>query len=183
LIELELPAAKSKALMTYQFLTLKPLLLVINVPEDKIQDDEEGQRLEHEFGCPTVQLSVEIESEIEQLSAGERKEYLAALGITQPAIAKMSQLAFRGLGYISFFTVGEDEVRAWPVADGASAVVAGGTIHSDIAKGFVRVEMFKYRDLISAGSEAKLKEQGKFHLKGKDYLIEDGDILSFRFNV
>lgn len=92
----------------------------------------------------------------------------------------MNQMAFSGLGLISFFTVGTDEVRAWPVRKGALAPEAGGVIHSDIERGFVRAEMFKYNDFIAAGSEAKLKEQGKFYLKGRDYLVEDGDILSFR---
>ncbi len=92
----------------------------------------------------------------------------------------MNQMAFSGLGLISFFTVGTDEVKAWPVRKGALAPEAGSVIHSDIERGFVRAEMFKYDDLISAGSEAKLKELGKYYLKGKDYLVQDGDILSFR---
>ncbi|MFH1347915.1 MAG: DUF933 domain-containing protein, partial [Candidatus Margulisiibacteriota bacterium] len=94
-----------------------------------------------------------------------------------------ARMAFAGLGLISFFTVGEDEVRAWPVKSGSTAPEAGSTIHSDIAKGFVRAEMYTYDDFIAAGSEAKLKEQGKFHLKGRDYIVQDSDILSFRFNV
>jgi ribosome-binding ATPase YchF (GTP1/OBG family) len=95
----------------------------------------------------------------------------------------MTRVVFEGLGLISFFTVGEDEVRAWPIPKGSLAPEAGGIIHSDIAKGFIRAEMMKYTDLIEAGSENKLKETGRFYLKGKDYVVEDGDILSFRFNV
>ena len=95
----------------------------------------------------------------------------------------MNRLVYEGLGLISFFTVGEDEVRAWPVRKGAPASEAGGVIHSDIEKGFVRAEHFFYADLIALGSEAKVKEAGKFQLKGRDYIVADGDILSFRFNV
>ncbi|MFH0886674.1 MAG: DUF933 domain-containing protein, partial [bacterium] len=96
---------------------------------------------------------------------------------------KMSRMAFAGLGLISYFTVGEDEVKAWPCKSGSCAPEAGAVIHSDIAKGFVRAEMYTYDDFIILGSEAKVKDAGKFHLKGKDYIVQDGDILSFRFNV
>jgi ribosome-binding ATPase YchF (GTP1/OBG family) len=172
-----------KQLRTYQFLSMKPLILVVNVPEDRINDLSLMEEISREFSLPAVQISAEIEQEISNLEEKDRAEFMKEMGITESALDKMTTLAFSGLGLISFFTVGEDEVRAWPVRKGSSAPEAGSTIHSDIEKGFVRAEMFKYDELISAGSEAKLKEQGKFHLKGKDYIVEDGDILSFRFNV
>ncbi|MBU0671532.1 MAG: DUF933 domain-containing protein [Candidatus Margulisbacteria bacterium] len=172
-----------KILRAYQFLTLKPLILVVNVPEDRINENNLCAELSHGLPYPCVQLSVELEQEISYLDETDRLSFMKEMGIAEPAIDKMTCLAFAGLGLISFFTVGEDEVRAWPVRKGALAPEAGSVIHSDIAKGFVRAEMCKYDDLIAAGSEAKLKEQGKYYLKGKDYQVEGGDILSFRFNV
>ena len=174
---------QAKKLKTYQFLTLKPVILVINVPEGQINDPACAQPIAEQFSLPCVQLSVELEQEIGSLNPADRPELMKEMGIDEPAIDKMTRLAFAGLGLISFFTVGEDEVRAWPVRKGSGAPEAGSTIHSDIEKGFVRAEMFKYDDLISTGSEAKLKELGKYFLKGRDYIVEDGDILSFRFNV
>ncbi|MFC1568102.1 DUF933 domain-containing protein [Candidatus Margulisiibacteriota bacterium] len=174
---------QAKLLKTYQFLTLKPIVLVVNVPEDQIKDLACTQAIAKQYSFPCVQLSVELEQEVGGLDAADRSEFMKELGIDESAIDKMTRLAFTGLGLISFFTVGEDEVRAWPVRKGSSAPEAGSTIHSDIEKGFVRAEMCKYDDLVSAGSEAKLKESGKYFLKGRDYIVEDGDILSFRFNV
>jgi hypothetical protein len=124
-----------------------------------------------------------LEAEISQLGEGERAEFMKEMGIDEPAVEKMNRLVFQGLGLFSFFTVGEDEVRAWPVKRGAAAAEAGGVVHSDIEKGFVRAEHMNYDDLVTLGSEAKVKEAGKFSLKGRDYIVQDGDILSFRFNV
>jgi len=179
---LELTDEEAKAAKTYQFLTLKPVILVINVPENKIKENS-TQSISKKFPFPVIQLSAELESEISQLEATDQKSFMAEMGITEPALNKMTIMAYLGLGLISFFTVGEDEVRAWPIRKNSLAPQAGRVIHTDIERGFVRAEMFKYADLMSARSEAKLKEQGKFSLKGKDYVVEDGDILSFRFNV
>lgn len=168
------------ALKTYQFMTLKPLFFVINVPEDKINDTSISRSITEKYKYPCIQVSAALEEEMSRLEKADYAEFMKEMGIKESALDKMNQMAFLGLGLISYFTVGTDEVRAWPVRKGALAPEAGGVIHSDIERGFVRAEMFKYDDLIAAGSEAKLKEQGKFHLKGKDYLVEDGDILSFR---
>ncbi len=176
----EFDEEQRKILRAYQFLTLKPLILAVNVPEDKINDGSIVQDLAHGLPYPCVQLSVELEQEISNLDEADGQAFMKEMGIEESAVDKMTRLAFAGLGLISFFTVGEDEVRAWPVRQGALAPEAGSVIHSDIARGFVRAEMCKYADLIAAGSEVKLKEQGKYHLKGKDYKVEDGDILSFR---
>jgi GTP-binding protein YchF len=176
-------AEQKKALRTYQFFTLKPMVIVINVPEDKINDQAAAAQIKAKYNLPAIQVSAELEEEISRLAESEKTEFMHALGIAEPAINKMTRVVFEGLGLISFFTVGEDEVRAWPIPKGSLAPEAGGIIHSDIAKGFIRAEMMKYTDLIEAGSENKLKETGRFYLKGKDYVVEDGDILSFRFNV
>jgi hypothetical protein len=183
LSELAFGEEQTKAMRAYQFLTLKPVILVINVPESQLKETTLAQAISDKFSYPSIQLSAELEAEISQLEEKDRLVFMQELGIDEPVIDKMTRLAFSALGLISFFTVGEDEVRAWPIKKGSTAPEAGSTIHSDIEKGFVRAEMFKYEDLLAAGSEAKLKEQGKFNLKGRDYVVEDGDILSFRFNV
>jgi ribosome-binding ATPase len=174
---------QSKLLRAFQFLSLKPVVLVINVPEDKIKDNSIVTAIKQKYSYPCIQLSAGLEAEINQLGEGERGEFMKEMGIDEPAVDKMNRLVYEGLGLISFFTVGEDEVRAWPVRKGASAAEAGGVIHTDIAKGFVRAEHFTYDDLITLGSEAKIKEAGKFSLKGRDYIVADGDIMNFRFNV
>ncbi|MDD5593879.1 MAG: DUF933 domain-containing protein [Candidatus Margulisbacteria bacterium] len=174
---------KKQLRTTYQFLTIKPIVLVVNVPEDKIKDASIALAIREKYHHPCVQLSAGLEAEIGQLAESERGEFMKELGIDEPAVDKLSRLVYEGLGLISFFTVGEDEVRAWPVRRSASAAEAGGVIHTDIAKGFVRAEHFTYDDLIALGSEDKIKEAGKFSLKGRDYIVQDGDILSFRFNV
>lgn len=181
--QLDFTAEEKKLLQTYQFVSLKPIILVVNVPEDKIHDEAIADNIQHQFSCPTIQVSAEIEQEISQLAEEDRAAFAEEMGIKESALAKMARLAFWGLGLISFFTVGEDEVRAWPVRRGSSAPEAAGVIHSDLTKGFVRAEMFKYEELIALGSEKALKEAGKFHLKGKDYIVEDADILSFRSGV
>lgn len=168
------------ALKTYQFLTMKPVFFVVNVPEDKLNDESISRSITEKFCYPCIQVSAGLEEEISRMDKADYAVFMKEMGIKESALDKMNQMAFSGLGLISFFTVGTDEVKAWPVRKGALAPEAGSVIHSDIERGFVRAEMFKYDDLIAAGSEAKLKELGKYYLKGKDYLVQDADILSFR---
>lgn len=171
----------------YPLLTRKPMLIVLNISEDmihqdsilkKVQERHLGQKVE------ATQVSVKIEEEILHLENDEEKvAFLKDLGIQEPAIDRLSRLCFHLLGLISYFTVGEDEVRAWIINKGSNAPEAAGAIHSDLQRGFIRAELIKYEDLIQLGSENKVKEAGKLLLKGKDYIVEDGDILSFRCNV
>jgi hypothetical protein len=168
------------ALKTYQFLTMKPVFVVINVPDDKINDASISSAISSKTGLKAIQVSAKLEQEISLLDEADREAFKKEIGIKESALDKMNQMAFAGLGLISYFTVGTDEVKAWPVRKGALAPEAGSVIHTDIEKKFVRAEMCKFDDLIAAGSEAKLKELGKFHLKGRDYMVEDGDILNFR---
>jgi ribosome-binding ATPase YchF (GTP1/OBG family) len=132
------------------------------------------------------ELSAKTEAEVAQIEdPKERAEFLTALGITEPALHVLTRQLYKALGYISFFTTGEDEVRAWNIRHGATAVEAAHTIHSDLAKGFIRAETMKYDELIAAGptghaAEVKLKETGRLLLKGKDYIVEDGDIVHIR---
>jgi GTP-binding protein YchF len=172
-----------KTIRGLNFLTLKPWVFVINVPEDQPADDSSARKISEKYGYPCLQVSAGLEEEISRLGESERKEFMKEMGIAEPALHRMTRLVFDGLGLISFFTVGEDEVRAWPIRKNSHAPEAGGAVHSDIEKGFIRAELIKYNDLITLGTEAKVKEAGKFSLKGKDYLVEDGDVLNFRFNT
>jgi ribosome-binding ATPase YchF (GTP1/OBG family) len=145
-------------------------------------------------GAEVCELCAKLEAECAQFDeASERAEFLAALGITEPAIHVLTRLLYQALGYISFFTVGEDEVRAWTIHRGDPAVAAAHTIHSDLARGFIRAEVMKYDDIIATADalpsddpqaghhvEVRLKETGKLHLKGKEYVVEDGDIVHIR---
>jgi GTP-binding protein YchF len=157
--------------------TLMPLLWVHNVDEDKVADnmgDNEG----------LFTVSALIEKEIMAMDdPGDRKDYLEALGLNSSGLDRLNAAAYDKLGLMSFYTMGKDEVRAWTIRKETTAPAAGGKIHSDIERGFIRVEIIKYDDLVSAGSEAAVKSQGKALLKGRDYVIEDGDICNFRFNV
>ncbi|MFH1542812.1 MAG: DUF933 domain-containing protein [bacterium] len=176
-------ADDKELIQNYQFLSLKPIIFVINVSEDQIKDNSLSEKITATYSYPAIQVCAELEQEISQLDEADRASFMKEMGIEESALDKMNRQAFDSLGLISFFTVGEDEVRAWPVEQGASAPKAGSVIHSDIEKGFVRAELFTYDELMAAGSEAKLKELGKFQLKGRDYIVQDGDILNFRFNV
>jgi ribosome-binding ATPase YchF (GTP1/OBG family) len=140
-------------------------------------------------GNEVCALSAKVESEVAQISDPvERAEFLQALGIDDPAVHLLTRLLYTALGYICFFTVGEDEVRAWTIRRGGTAVDAAGAIHSDLARGFIRAEVMKCDDLLAAGAErgsghaaeVHLKETAKLHLKGKDYIVEDGDIVHVR---
>lgn len=157
--------------------TLMPLLWVYNVDEDQLTGASDRQG---EF----FTVSASIEKEIMEIEdSEERKGYLQALGLESSGLDRLNAAAYDKLGLMSFYTMGKDEVRAWTIRKGTFAPAAGGKIHSDIERGFIRVEVIKYADLVKAGSEQAVKTQGKAFLKGKDYVMEDGDICNFRFNV
>jgi ribosome-binding ATPase len=176
-----------KAIASYPFVTLKEMILVLNVSEEDLKNMGllEGIRSRYRpLKVEVMLVSAKVESEIAGLETEkEKQEFLAALGIEEPAINILTRLCINALNLVSFFTVGEDENRQWTVKRGSSAPEAAGAIHSDLQKGFIRAEVMKYDDLISLGSEEKVKEAGKSYLKGKDYIVEDGDILNIRFNV
>lgn len=174
---------EQKNLKTAQLYTMKPIIIVLNVPEEKIKDESICKKIEENFTLPCIQVCAEMEAEIKNLDPNDQASFMKEIGIDEPALDKMVRATFRELGLISFFTVGPDEVRAWSLRKGSNAVQAASQIHSDIEKGFVRAEMMKYNDLIAEGSEEKLKQDGKYYLKGREYIVEDGDILNFRFNV
>ncbi len=124
-----------------------------------------------------------LEMEIAQLEPGEAELFLAEYGISEPGLHRMIRLSYGLLGLQSFFTVGEDEVRSWTIPVGATALDAAGAIHSDLARGFIRAEVISYDDMIAAGTLDAARKQGTLRLQGRDYIVQDGDILSIRFNV
>lgn len=174
--------AEEHALAHFGLLSRKPLLIVVNVAEgdaakpvaESVQDAAAG------LGAEALALSAEVEAEIAELPPGEQPDYLASLGLQEPARARFLRSVYALLHQISFFTVGEDEVRAWTIRRGDRAARAAGKIHSDLEKNFVRAEVMHYDDFVAAGSEHRARETGKMRLEGKDYVVQDGDILHVR---
>lgn len=184
--ELAVSGEEEKMLRAYQFLTAKPLLYVLNIAENEIpQAAEMEKKLAHVIAPKTAltSLSAEIEKEIAELSADDAAVFMQDLGITEPALHKLIRVSYELLGLISFFTVGEDECRAWTIRAGTKAQQAAGEIHSDLERGFIRAETVHYRDLIAHGSLHACKEKGLLRLEGKEYVVQDGDVLNIRFNA
>jgi ribosome-binding ATPase len=175
LLEGQFEPQQLAVLRNLSFVTNKPLLKVCNVSEDDLARD---------FGPDSISVSCLIEQEISELeSVDEQREYMQSLGLSSSGVDRVNAASYDALGLMSFYTTGKDECRAWTIRKGSPAPVAGGKIHSDIERGFIRVEVMKFDDLIAAGSEQKLKEKGLLQTRGKDYIIEDGDICHFLFNV
>jgi hypothetical protein len=171
--------AEGKLIRSFGFLSQKPALVVRNCDEAEVGQTAEGQIA----GLPCLQLSARIELELAQLSDEDRAEFLADLGLEAPAKDRLIRACYQRLNLISFLTAGEPEVRAWSVPAGTSAVDAAGAIHSDIARGFIRAETVAYDDLKSAGTMKDAKSAGTVRLEGKTYVVRDGDVIYFRFNV
>ncbi len=168
-------------------LTLKPVLFVANVNEkDVIHPPSAVTQLKTfaaQQNAEVVVISGKIESEISELSPTERISFLEELGLKESGLHQLAHAAYKLLGLATYFTAGEQEVRAWTIPNNTKAPQAAGVIHSDFEKGFIRAECYHFDDLMKLGSEAKIKEAGKWRLEGKDYVVKDGDILFFRFNV
>jgi GTP-binding protein YchF len=184
---LEIPADDAALISSYPFLTRRAVIVALNVADDAVTDTTVRAKLAEtctRLGAGLVQIAMRAEAEIAQLdSAEERATFMQDLGVSEPALHLLTSRCIDALGLQSFFTVGEDEVRQWFVRRGATAPEAAGAIHTDLQRGFIRAEVMKFDDLASAGSEDRLKAAGKYYLKGKDYVVEDGDILAIRFNV
>lgn len=181
-----LTADEHKTLRGFAFLTAKPLLVAVNLQDDRTGDLHKAAT---DFGLPDpatrpgtdfVALSAKIEAEISTLSASDAAAFRADLGITEPALDRLIRASYRLLGQISFFTVGEDECRAWTIPSHTVARNAGGAIHSDIEKGFIRAEVVPWDKLLEAGSMHVAKEKAWLRLEGKEYIVQDGDVVHFR---
>ena len=159
-------------------LTMKPILYVANVDEDAL-----GEELPTIDGATVVPISAKIEAEIAELEPEEAAEYLADLGLERSGLEVLAQAAYKLLGLQSYFTAGEMEVKAWTIPVGAKAPQAAGVIHSDFERGFIKAETISYDDYVSLGGESGAREAGRLRMEGKDYVVQDGDVMVFRFNV
>jgi GTP-binding protein YchF len=190
---LELKGEDLKRLRGFQFLSAKPLLVVINLDESQLAGGEAALRVEaaaeataltpflSRASTAAAAVCAKIELEIAQLEPGDAAAFLADLGLRESGLDRVIRASYDLLGYISFFTVGEDECRAWSIPRHTPAQLAAGEIHSDIQRGFIRAEVVGYDPLIARGSMHACREHGEVRLEGKDYIVEDGDIINFRF--
>ena len=164
----------------------KPTLYVANVAEDGFEDNsllQEVEAIAREEGSEVVVISNKIESELASLADEEKVEFLEDMNLSEPGLNRLIRSGYKLLGLQQYFTAGPKEVRAWTITKGLNAPQAAGKIHSDFEKGFIRAEVVSFDDFVSAGGEHKAKEAGKWRLEGKDYIVSDGDVIHFRFNV
>ncbi len=179
---------EKNALKSYHFLTMKPIIYMANILEEELaEEDSQYVKAVKEYAqkenAKVIKVCAKIEEELSQLEENDKKDMLEALGISMSGLDQLIQATYDLLGLSTYFTVGSDEVRAWTYKKGMNAKECAGIIHTDFEKGFIRAEVISYQDLIDCGSELKVKEAGKMRLEGKDYLMQDGDICHFRFNV
>lgn len=179
---------EQEIMSTYQFLTSKPMLICLNLDEKDIKNNNYQQKDEiakyaMQMNIPVVEIAANIEREIAQLEPEEKEMFLEDLGIKESGLIKISRTMYQRLGLISFFTVGDDEVKAWTIEDGTNARKAASKIHSDIERGFIRAEVVDYHVFKELGTMTAVKEKGLFRLEGKEYVVKDGEIVHFRFNV
>jgi len=183
---LALTEEERRDLRELQLLTAKPVMYVANVAENGFHDNpllELVERRAAAEGARVVPVCAAIEAEIAQLPEGERAEFLAELGLKEPGLDRVIRAAYALLGLQTFFTAGPKEVRAWTVRVGASAPQAAGVIHTDFERGFIRAEVIAFADYLAGKGEAGARDAGKLRLEGKDYLVQEGDVMHFRFNV
>lgn len=187
--ELDFDPEEKALLNQYQFLTAKPLIYVANVSYDdliaggnKYVDDIKKYAADHKE--EVIEVSVKIEEEISQLDDDEKKEFLQEMGLEESGLDKLVRASYKTLGLMSFITTGEIETRAWTIKQGTRAQDAAGKIHTDISRGFIKAEVISYDELVKLdGSMARAREEGKIRLEGKDYIMQEGDVVLFRFNV
>jgi len=184
---IELQDAERKLLKSFGFLTAKPVLYVANVDENDLLGEGElvqkvRQRAETEGGV-VVPVCAKLESELAELDEADRKELLESVGLEEPALALLARAAYRLLGLQSYFTAGPKEIRAWTIPIGATGPQAAGVIHTDFERGFIRAEIYSVDDLQTHKTEAAIRSAGKLRTEGKDYVVQDGDVCNFLFNV
>ena len=186
--KIEYSDEEKQILKSYSFLTIKPIIYLANVSEDDVAtDDNEFVKQVKEYakneGAPVVKLCAKLEEDLSNLSKEDKQEMLETFGIEKSGLDELIATTYDLLGLATYFTVGKDEVRAWTFKKGMNAKKCAGIIHTDFEKGFIKAEVMSYDDLIKYGSELKVKENGRARLEGKDYIMQDGDICHFRFNV
>ncbi|RYL94168.1 redox-regulated ATPase YchF [Sporolactobacillus sp. Y61] len=185
----DLTDEEEAAIKPFNLLTRKPVLYVANISEDDVAKPDENPHVRavkdyaEKDGAEVIAISARIESEIAELDPDEKQAFLQDLGLKTSGLDRLIAKSYQLLGLATYFTAGEKEVRAWTFRRGTKAPQAAGIIHSDFERGFIRAEIVSYDDLISAGSETAAREQGHLRLEGKDYVMQDGDIVNFRFNV
>ncbi|NGP54175.1 redox-regulated ATPase YchF [Thioalkalivibrio sp. XN8] len=183
---LDLRAEARAMLRELHLLTAKPTLYIANVLEDGFRDNpqlEAVRAIAALEGAEVVAVCAAIEAEIAQLDEADKGEFLAELGLAEPGLDRVIRAGYKLLGLQTFFTAGPKEVRAWTVPIGSTAPEAAGEIHTDFQRGFIRAETISFTDYVACGGEAKAKETGKMRVEGKDYVVQDGDVMHFRFNV
>jgi hypothetical protein len=183
-----LPAEARAAVADLFLLTGKPVLYIANVDESQLAAPEDGavaevRALAAEEGAGCVVIAGKVEAELSELPPGERAEFLHGLGLEEPGLHRLVRAGYKLLGLSTFFTVGPDECRAWTIHEGTSAPRAAGTIHTDFERGFIKADVQRWDELVRLGSEAAVKEKGLLRIEGKEYLVQDGDVIHFRFNV
>jgi GTP-binding protein YchF len=176
--KMEMTAEERALLRDLHLLTMKPMLYVANVDEDQV-----GADLPTIDGVKPIPICAKVEAELAELEPADAAEYLAEIGLAEPGLNTLIREAYRLLGLQSYFTAGEKEVRAWTVPIGAKAPQAAGVIHSDFERGFIKAEVVGYEDYVTLGGEKGAKEAGKLRIEGKEYVLADGDVVHFRFNV
>ena len=181
--ESDFSAEDLKQIANYNFLSLKKIIAIVNQEEGKSEIPTALADIFKKDNISYFSISAVIENELNTIPPADRGVFLQEYGLSESANTRMIKHIYKELGYISFLTTGEDEVRAWPIKSGLNAWQAAGKIHSDIEKGFIRAEVIGYDDFIKYNSEAECKKAGKFRLEGKEYIVKDGDIINFRFNL
>ena len=185
--ELKLTTGETKVMANYQFLSAKPLLIVVNIGEDQLP---QAVSLEAELNlhysrpkCRLITLCGKLEMELAQLDNSAAEGFRTEFGIRESGLDRTIKLSYELLGLISFFTIASGEVKAWSIQNGTSALKAAGKIHSDMERGFIRAEVISYDDLVKCGSVAEARKKGFLRLEGKEYIVQDGDVITFLFNV
>ena len=186
--QVEFTEDELKSLKSYSFLTLKPIIYLANIKESELGNPDnkyvqEVKQYALKENAQVVSLCAKVEEDLSELTKEEKQEMLEVLGLEKSGLDKLIQATYDILGLATYFTVGKDEVRAWTFKKGMNAKQCAGIIHSDFEKGFIRAEVMSYEDLVKYGNELKVKEAGRARLEGKDYIMQDGDICHFRFNV
>ena len=185
--KLGLDEEEKKLISSFNLITLKPIIYALNVEDSDINTGNNYTKLVEDYakkeGSETAIICAKLESELSELDEEEKKLFLDDLGIKESGVERLINKTYDLLGLATFFTVGKDEVRAWTFKKGSKAPECAGIIHSDFEKGFIKAEVMSYGDLVSAGSELRVRELGKARIEGKEYIMQDGDICHFRFNV